>query len=1299
MYRNMKDMKKIDNNKMTPKKIAACTLAATMAVTAVPANIPLVGNEIVKAANVTIDEPISFSLVNKITAGTTFGSTADYLSLNYSTSSYGSGVWAQKPTSVTIKDAANGNLIWSTAAEGTKQSTDKYEAGGTYYIYATFENKDASITLTSGAAASDAGFSMAQPSKVVSYGTDSDCIKFEVTHLNGGLDDVQTSGEYLYRNASGAKDAAINNTIVKNSSGWFYVNDGTTMLSSLSGKKGVARNSNGMWYLDGGKVDFTYTGFVTQDAALKITTGIDGTYYVEKGAVTGKANGIIKDENAASETYYNVVNSKVTAPEKATAVKIANRKWMYINTSGASDFNKDGFVTNSNGTWCVEVGMVDFDANGFITDLNSEISGTGTDVYYVVDGKVQLTTTGYVFDKNDNLKYVKNGKVTSASLTAPTVVKKADGVWFAVDTDGNPSASYDGKLLKNDNGVWYIGTGSKSGKVDFSYTGLVTDAQQAMGGTTTDVYLVKNGKVDTTKTGLVDNGSGSLQYVKNGKATGAPTDETIIKADDGKWYNVKTADGTIDTVAGNFGINKYGIWVTEGGKVTFKKTGLVLCASAIGDIPGGSTVYVKDSKVMTSYTGVVVDGTNVEYVKDGVKSTKVPEVNPTVVKATDGNWYYITEVGLTTGPAMATNQYGTWYVDSNGKVDFKKTGVVQVSSKKYYVENGKLNTNKNGIVFDGYRKAYYVENGVVTPKDVDNSVVKASDGKWYYVKPDGEVDYTYNMYAANANGVWKIKGGVVDFNYSALEVCGNTTGFGSTSTIKLLKDVGASDLVYVKGGKVQFDFSGLVSSGGTQNYVKKGVAVANAQLSRTDVVKSTDGKWYYIKADGTVDTTFTGVKSNINGSWYIYKGVVNFDKTGVVNNDNGSGKNVYVEKGKLQENKTGIVSSGNDKFYVVNGVATGKTALKDNVVKVDGTWYCIDTLGKVAQPAGKIGGNKYGFWMIDDKGKVDFKYTKPFQVTDGTTATALGGTANDYVYIAGGKFQKDSTCVYVDKDTSDKYYFVNGVSAIGKTCSTGLKTAVKANDGKWYGIEESAGKYVFMSSAGIVENKNGKWYVDSNGVVDFTKTGIFNSKYVEKGKITGKYTGFVTDGTTKYYVVDSAVKTLAAQDIIKESTGKWNLVDTNGTVLTSFTGVETNDNGSWYIKKGVVDFTYTGFYSTQATDSIYNTESRKTYIKGGKFQGDVTDIVTIDGQKWNIVEGILTAPASSTVIKGSDGAWYYVEGTYGKVDTSFTGIGTNDYGDWYVKAGKVDTSFTGTYKNAVTGKSYKVVAGRVVSEV
>ncbi len=220
---------------------------------------------------------------------------------------------------------------------------------------------------------------------------------------------------------------------------------------------------------------------------------------------------------------------------------------------------------------------------------------------------------------------------------------------------------------------------------------------------------------------------------------------------------------------------------------------------------------------------------------------------------------------------------GSWYYYENGKKVSSYTGFAENSNGKWYVENGKVTFNKNGVIKDttgaiGAKGTwYYVVGSKVQSSYTGVANYKNSNG-WWYIK-NGKVDFSANTVAKNKNGWWYIKNGKVDFN--ANTVAKNSNGWW-----------------YILGGKVQFGFTGLAD------------------------YRNANG-WWYIK-NGKVDFSHNGVDKNKNGWWYVEGGKVNFNYTGVSNYKNENGW-WYIKNGKVDFTYTGYASNKNGIWYVKNG--------------------------------------------------------------------------------------------------------------------------------------------------------------------------------------------------------------------------------------------------------------------------------------------------------------------------------------------------------------------------------------------
>lgn len=1212
MYRNMKDMKKIDNNKMTPKKLAACTLAATMAVTAVPANIPLVGREIVRADSLTelTTEEYTLSVVDNIKNTTTFAEVASKLNIK-AVSTSGDITWAKGATKVEIKDAS-GNLVWDTEGNTSVSGKTKFEYGKTYTVTATFKK---TAKTASGANPTYTGLTV-----------NNDVVTTDVTvciwPTEGMLkNEPESGGAYNYVDKTGHLDSTKTG-VFKNKNGWYLVVDGVAATSSVT--ETVEHNANGDWYIGtDGKVDFTKTGIVdaaqgtcTGNVTGKTNTGLAiGKYYVENGKVNYNKTGLVLQDGV----WYNVVKGKVLTGGDPTVLKASDGRWYYIGTNGQSTTAFSGIAKNSNGTWYIEAGVVDFTKDGIVKvdPSTGAVSSNGGDPeYFILGGKVQTDTTGVVF-YDDTAFYVTKGLVTPANFDETTLAKDVKtGKWYALDVNGKNDSDVN-ELVKNTYGTWYV----DGGEVDFEMNGIVSEVEDGE----TVYYYVEGGKVQTQKNGLVMSrayGMGPLgaYNLKSGKVSGLDASKSAVKAPNGKWYVIGSNGTPVNTPT--LGANSNGIWISDSnGVVDFKAVGLHKVTEDESKISGlyeDDIVYIKDGKVQSNLTGVVkiskdtlqesLGLSDTVYVKNGIVSDEYNVSEPTVVKGIDGKWYYITEDGIDVNPStaytgVAKNAYGTWYV-SLGTVKFNATGFyTDDEGKTYYFVNSKLATDKTGlvracnIVGGGADTTKYIEKGIVTAKKTNDNVVKGVDGVWYYVNDSGLVDTSFTGLAENKNGVWYVEKGRVDFKKTGIV---NGTG-AKSDKVDNLDDI---TNLYVVNGKLQLDYTGLVIDGTNKVYFEKGQKAINDE---PQLLKATDGKWYYI-VDGSVATSYKGLAKNKNGIWYVYNGEVSFGKTGVIDtpeveNANLSDGKYYVANGKMSSDKNGIVKTAGVEYYVQKSAVVTGIKADESVIKVDGTWYCINEDGEVDTPADTLAANSNGVWVIKD-GKVDFKASGLVTIGDSEVTALSKIGSGKKIYVSGGKFQNETTCVFVPA-TGTKEYVKNGVVTTDDAKIT-VNTAVKGTDGKWYAVSPTGN--VVITTEAIAKSDDGVVFVNSSGVIDFKTNKIYTvtasdedvSSLVNQnddivilnGKFASDKTGFVKVGTDKVYVVK----------------GVCTKAETGDTLIK-----DREDGTLYYVNNGYKVLTTSG-------EVIGKYNSQDYYVVDGKVRL-VTKKVTIGGKNYQITNG------------------------------------------------------------------------------
>ena len=201
-----------------------------------------------------------------------------------------------------------------------------------------------------------------------------------------------------------------------------------------------------------------------------------------------------------------------------------------------------------------------------------------------------------------------------------------------------------------------------------------------------------------------------------------------------------------------------------------------------------------------------------------------------VEQLADDNWYAVKNGTVTNEVDLAENEYGWWYIDDNGQVDFNYTGLVENEYGWWYVENGQVRFDYTGI--------------------------KENEYGWWRIE-DGKVNFDFTGLAQNEYGWWYLENGKVNFNYTGIK--DNEYGWWR-----------------VENGQVIFDAEGVYENEYGWWYVTGG----KVDFSYTGVAQNEYG-WWRIE-NGGVNFNYDGIASNQYGTWYIKGGKVQFDYTGRV---------------------------------------------------------------------------------------------------------------------------------------------------------------------------------------------------------------------------------------------------------------------------------------------------------------------------------------------------------------------------------------------------------------------------------
>ena len=369
-----------------------------------------------------------------------------------------------------------------------------------------------------------------------------------------------------------------------------------------------------------------------------------------------------------------------------------------------------------------------------------------------------------------------------------------------------------------------------------------------------------------------------------------------------------------------------------------------------------------------------------------------------------------------------------------------KLGENSYAHDTFYINNGKTYyINKDGDMTTGYVK--------VDHPATDLSAVKFDPGLYYFSKEgnDPSTDTLGSMLKdcwaqeADENGAWHYLGS----NGKAGNT-GEKTGWQQPE----------EDWYYLKeDGTIDTSKTGWVQIENVWMKADKGVAaIQNAGWYQIE------NRWYMLKNDGTRDTSKVNWQQ-INGSWYFLKadGSRDTSKTGMQTGING--KTYFL-------NAEGVPQNG---FQTVNGVAyyfdvQAGTArqLGNNWQQMNGSWYWIEN-GRVAT----------GWRVINGK----WYYLNP---ADGRMLTGFYKDATGQLFYSDGSGAMLSTTGWYQLNGT--WYWVNGNGSLatgwinvgGTWYYMGENGAMKTG---WYQVK---GVWYYSNGSGAMQtgwlNRGGTWY-------------------------------------------------------------------------------------------------------------------------------------------------------------------------------------------------------------------------------
>ncbi len=226
----------------------------------------------------------------------------------------------------------------------------------------------------------------------------------------------------------------------------------------------------------------------------------------------------------------------------------------------------------------------------------------------------------------------------------------------------------------------------------------------------------------------------------------------------------------------------------------------------------------------------------------------------------------------------------------------------------------------------------------------------------------------------------------------------------------------------------------------------------------------------------------------------------------------------------------------------------------------------------------------------------------------------------------------------------------------------------------------------------VRQDTDRQWYAFQKGTnTKATKYyGVVPNDYgwwrIEAGKVNFKASGVYYNDYGYWYIQNGKVNfdfngVLELDNVVNQKTGSSVYTDAQGNQLANPKG----KTSYWYFEDGKILLNYSG-----AKSVAINGRSGWWRISGGRVQTSYTGVASNEYGWWYFKNG--RVDFSKTGVERNDYGWWRIEN--GKVNFNYNGVASNDYGSWYIVNGKVDFSFTGAI--LIDETMYVIENGRVV---
>lgn len=363
-----------------------------------------------------------------------------------------------------------------------------------------------------------------------------------------------------------------------------------------------------------------------------------------------------------------------------------------------------------------------------------------------------------------------------------------------------------------------------------------------------------------------------------------------------------------------------------------------------------------------------------------------------------------------------------------------------------------------------------------------------------------------------------------------------------------------------------------------------------------------NNRWEY-HTNGKIDTSFTGITDYYGTAYYVEKGLLKWDYTGLAHQEGDTW--LYVNKGIVTSDFTGLVTYYGRQFYVENGRLNWQYT--NLFLDRDKKWKYVKNGEVDFSFTGKVTYFTTDYYI--EKGVLNWNYSGLVKTEEGK-----------WVYVEKGIINYSQTQL-VDYQ-QNKFYVANGEVDWSFT-------NLFNDNGKWYYVEYGRVNYQFTglvdyfgtlyyvkngevdwSYVGLHQHTDGTWYLIEKGVIASHQTKLVsyqnNMYYVQNGKIDWSYTGLVNHEGTWYHVVSARL-------------------DRNFTGLTDYFGT------TYYVENGLLNWGYTGLVQD---GTIWK------YVKNGIVTNDYTAVILFRGNLYYVYNGVIDWTFTGKVV--FDGVHYTV---------------------------------------------------------